>query len=661
MIETLNEPVAIFLVLMAVILITPMLSERIRLPGIVGIILGGMLIGPHGINLLSVDGPIEFMATAGLVYLMFSAGLEVDIRLFKKVSGRALVFGVLTYMVPQLLGTGLGQLLGLNWLGSILLGSAFSSHTLIAFPIVTRLGVARNEAVAVTAGATVLTDITAFLVLAFVLGAQKQSLQAGFFIQLIVLLGVYAALLLFGLPRLGKFFFRRFTGRAVEFQFVLVILFVSALVAMKIGVHEVVGAFLAGLAINATLPHRSPVIGHVLFIGESLFIPVFLLYSGMLTDPLVFLKGWDVVLIGIGVTLVAYVSKFVAAWITARIYHYTRAELWTAFGLSHAQAAVTIPTLVIGLSIGLFSTELFNAAILMILFTSITSPLVVQKFAPQLANGHDEEEKSPLFGRILVPVANPQTQEQLVTLGGILASAHKGQLLVLNVVSEINGKGFTQQAQRDTLAKVPEMLNDPEVNLKLIPRVDQSFAKGILHTAVEREASLILMGWRGTPTLQHSLLGTVLDEVIWSTSLPVLVGKLSVSINSMRRVVVVIPSQSLPPGALHRTLEVVVTLSQALNVPALALVGKTYEETFNRLVADHNAGEVLTVEPVKGNMLRSVLAEVNEADMIVVPSSGSRKQFLASLGDLPERLTQTTEGNVMVLHYPQPGRPLSVG
>lgn len=653
MIETLNEPIAIFLVIMAVILITPMLSERFRIPGIVGIILGGMLIGPHGINLLTVEGPIEFLATAGLVYLMFSAGLEVDIRVFKRVRNRALIFGILTYMVPQLLGMGLGRLLGLDWLGSILLGSAFSSHTLIAFPIVTRLGVARNEAVAVTAGATVLTDITAFLVLAVVLGAQQQSLRAGFFIQLILLLAVYSVLLLFGLPRLGKYFFRRFTGRAVEFQFVLVILFVSALVAMKIGVHEVVGAFLAGLAINATLPHRTPVIGHVLFIGESLFIPVFLLYSGMLTDPLVFLEGWNVVAIGIGVTLVAYVSKFIAAWITARIFHYSRAEFWTAFGLSHAQAAVTIPTLVIGLNYGLFTNDLFNAAIMMILFTSITSPLVVQRFAPQLTNGHDEEEKSPLFSRILVPIANPQTQEQLVTLGSVLASAQQGQLLVLHVSNEMNGNVTGLQTQRDILARVPEMLKDPDVNLKLIPRVDQSYAKGILHTAAERDASMILMGWRGKAALHHSLLGTVLDEVIWGASLPVLVGKLSTSINSMQRVVVVIPSQSLPPGTLSRTLEVVVTLSKALNVPALALVGKTYEDKVNRFVKDMETDQPFEVRSVKGNMLRSVLAAVDEWDMIVVPSSGSRQHFLASLGDLPERLTQTTSGNVMVLHYPQ--------
>lgn len=289
----------------------------------------------------------------------------------------------------------------------------------------------------------------------------------------------------------------------------------------------------------------------------------------------------------------------------------------------------------------------------MILFTSITSPLVVQHFAPQLTNGHDEGEKSPLFSRILVPIANPQTQEQLVTLGSVLASGQQGQLLVLNVSSEMNGRVTGQQTQRDILAKVPEMFKDPDVNLKLIPRVDQSYAKGILHTAAERDASMILMGWRGKAALQHSLLGTVLDEVIWGASLPVLVGRLSISINSMQRVVVVIPSQSLPPGSLNRTLEVVVTLSKALNVPALALVGKTYEEKVNRFVNDMETDQPFEVRPVKGNILRNVLAAVDEWDMIVVPSSGSRKHFLASLGDLPERLTQTTAGNVMVLHYPQ--------
>ncbi|HNO95228.1 MAG TPA: cation:proton antiporter, partial [Anaerolineales bacterium] len=277
--ELFSKPVGFFLIVMAIILITPLISERLRLPGIIGIIIGGMLIGPHGFGLLEDNDRIQFLSTIGLVYLMFSAGLEVDINQFMKVRARALVFGIITFAFPQLMGMGLGYILGLNWLGMILLGSAFASHTLIAFPILTKLGVTRNEAVAVTTGATVLTDIGAFIVLAVVLGADKGGLSFGYFAQLFVLLAVFTALIIFGLPRFGKFVFQKLTGRAVEFQFVIVALFLAAFFAEVIGVHEVVGAFLAGLAVNSMLPRHSPVAGHVLFIGESFFIPVFLLYS----------------------------------------------------------------------------------------------------------------------------------------------------------------------------------------------------------------------------------------------------------------------------------------------------------------------------------------------------------------------------------------------
>ncbi len=224
MLERLNEPVAFFLLIMSIILVTPLLSERVKLPGIVGIILGGMLIGPHVFGLIEAGDRMEFLATIGLVYLMFSAGLEVDINQFNRVRGRSLVFGFFTFMLPQLMGMGLGYLLGLEPLGMILLGSAFASHTLIAFPILTRLGITRNQAVAVTTGATVLTDIGAFIVLAVVLGAQSGGLRISYFIQLFILLSAFTALIILGLPRIGKYFFQRFHGRAIEFQFVVVAL-----------------------------------------------------------------------------------------------------------------------------------------------------------------------------------------------------------------------------------------------------------------------------------------------------------------------------------------------------------------------------------------------------------------------------------------------------
>src|SRR5687768_2892215 len=434
MFERLNEPVAFFLLIMSIILITPLLSERVRLPGIIGIILGGMLIGPHGFRLIEAGDRMEFLSTIGLVYLMFSAGLEVDINQFMRVRGRALVFGFFTFLMPQLMGMALGKILGMDWLGMILLGSAFASHTLIAFPILTRLGVTRNEAVAVTTGATVLTDIGAFIILAVVLGARTGGLSIVYFIQLFVLLSIFTLLIIFGLPRLGKFFFQRISGRAIEFQFVIVVLFVAALGAELIGVHEVVGAFLAGLAINATLPRHSPVTGHVLFMGESFFIPIFLLYSGMITDPLSFLENRQTIIVALGVTVVAYVSKLIAAWITARIFKYTKNEFWTAYGLSHAQAAVTLPTLIIGLDTGLFDSTLFNAAIVMILLTSITSPLIVQRFGTNLQTASEDDQPSPLFERILVPIIDPRSQEQLIGLATLLAKVNDGKTIAVNIV-----------------------------------------------------------------------------------------------------------------------------------------------------------------------------------------------------------------------------------
>jgi len=647
----LNEPVAFFLLIMTIILVTPLLSERVRLPGIVGIILGGMLIGPYGFHLIEAGDRMVFLSTIGLVYLMFSAGLEVDINQFMRVRGRAVVFGFFTFLLPQIMGMLLGRILGLDWLGAVLLGSAFASHTLIAFPILSRLGVTRNEAVAVTTGATVLTDIGAFIVLAVVLGANSGGLSIAYFVQLFVLLTLFTLIIIFGLPRLGKLFFQRFSAHQIEFQFVVVVLFVAAFGAELIGVHEVVGAFLAGLAINATLPRHSPVIGHVLFLGESFFIPIFLLYSGMITNPFSFLESRQTVIVALGVTFVAYVSKFIAAWITARIFKYTKNEFWTAYGLSHAQAAVTIPTLVLGLSSGLFDTTLFNAAILMILLTSITSPLIVQRFAPDIQTVIGDEKSSPLFSRILVPVVNPRTQEYLIGLATLLAKVNDGKTIALNVVSAGSSQEGDFAIHRDLLGKTPEIMNDPQSEIELIPRLAETHAKGILYTAQEQNASIILMGWRGKRTLRESLLGTVLDEVIWGSETPVIVAKLSIPLNGMQRVAFVLPPNSIPQIALRRMLEVNLSLAKALNVPLTIRADSSYQQSIEALLALINSDHPIEVEPLKNQLKPALLEQESISTFMVVPGFGSRKRVAHTLGNLPERLAAAFDGNLVILHF----------
>jgi Kef-type K+ transport system membrane component KefB/nucleotide-binding universal stress UspA family protein len=584
---------------------------------------------------------------------MFSAGLEVDINQFMKVRARALVFGFITFICPQLMGMGLGYILGLDWLGMILLGSAFASHTLIAFPVLTKLGVTRNEAIAVTTGATVLTDIGAFIVLAVVLGAKSGGgITVGYFAQLLILLAIFTGAIIFGLPRLGKAVFQKLTGRALEFQFVIVALFVAAFTAELIGVHEVVGAFLAGLAVNSMLPRHSPVIGHVLFIGESFFIPVFLLYSGLITDPLTFLKSPETIVVAIGVTIVAYVSKLIAAWITARIYKYTNSEFWTVYGLSHAQAAVTIPTLVIGLETGLFDSTLFNAAILMILLTSITSPLIVQRFAKDLAVAVEDEQPNQLFERILVPVAENKQSEGLISLASLLTRASKGKLLCVSVARTTNLVGESSLTMhKELLGRVPELLSDPETEIELIPRLAATHAQGILQTANERNASLILMGWRGKRSLRESVMGSVLDEVIWGSDTPVMAGKLPLPLNSMRRVVFVVPRKTVPPIALRRMLEANATLAKALNVNLVILADQEYMQTIDALLASSQFDHPVELGTLDDHLKPEKLEQEEAESFLVLPGFGSRKRVADTLGHLPEQIAKTFDGNLAVLHF----------
>ena len=649
--EQFQEPIVFFLVVMTIILVAPILSEKVRLPGIVGIILGGMLIGPNGLNLLAANDRMEFLSTIGLVYLMFSAGLEVDFHQFVKVRGKAVIFGLLTFLIPQGFGMLLGWLLGMPWLGLILLGSAFASHTLIAFPILTRLGVTRNEAVAVTAGATILTDIGAFLILAIVLGAKDGTLAVGYFIKLFVLLALFSFAIFFVLPKIGKWFFQRYTGRAIEFQFVIVVLFVAALGAKLIGVHEVVGAFLAGLAINATLPRHSPVSGHVLFMGESFFIPLFLLYSGMITDPLSLVRNPGAILVAVGILFVAYVSKFLAALITGRLFHYSKAELFTAFGLSHAQAAVTIPTLVIGRQIGLFDDNLFNAAIVMILFTSITSPMLVQKFAPKLKEEPEDQELKPLFHRILVPISNPASEQNLITMANLLAADCRGNVLAVNVTKESSSFAYEFHKQKELLDKIPTLVDDPESQIELIPRLANTYAEGILMTSKERGASLIFMGWRGKRNLQQNILGSVLDEVIWGSDLPVMVGKLPQNVLGMQRVLLLMPEKVVANEVLRRIIEANIVIAKSLNVPLEILAASAFIHRIKDILHEEESDIEVNIKEMEVSLRISDLHKHTDSDLLVIPGYGSRQRFLAHVGNLPERLAAGFDGNIILLHF----------
>jgi Kef-type K+ transport system membrane component KefB len=648
----LESPVGFFLLIIAIILLAPLLSERLRLPGVIGLIAGGIIVGPYGLRLLNDGEVIKLFAEIGLIYLMFSAGLEVDLAQFARVRNKAISFGVFTFIIPLVGGILLGFAMGLSIPGAILLGSAVSSHTLLAFPILNRLGIVGREPAAVTVGATVFTDIAAFLVLAIISGTAQGNASTARLIVLLISLVVYAAVVIFGLPRLGKQFFARFSGGAIEFQFVLVALFGVALLAEGIGLHAVVGAFLAGLAINATLPHRSMVVGRVLFLGEALFIPVFLIHSGMITNPGAFFASGEALGVGIALTAIAYITKYIAAWIAGRIYSYTRAEVMTMWGLSQAQAAVTLPTVIIGVELGLFPPSVFSATMLMILATSITSPLLVERFGKQM---RAPERRTPAyrpnpFARVLVPVLDADAQEQLLALAGIMTREKNGTLLPLHISlaagGQVIGKAHGNQVLDD------EMINQPDTVCQPLHRVDTQVARGILHSAIEHEASMIVMGWRGKKRFTESIFGTTLDEVIWNAKMPVLIGRLPYPVNSINRVVLVIASESTALDFVDEMVEDSAIIAKALKAPLLILSEARYIDLEKRWIIDLHIDQEHEIEPLTGDVITSINRIADEQTLVIIATTGSRQRFRSSPGTFTDTIAQRTGVALMVLHYP---------
>jgi nucleotide-binding universal stress UspA family protein len=286
----------------------------------------------------------------------------------------------------------------------------------------------------------------------------------------------------------------------------------------------------------------------------------------------------------------------------------------------------------------------------MILLTSITSPLIVQRFAPDLQTATDDDQPLPIFGRILVPVIDPKSQEQLLGLAALLAKVNDGEILAVSVAKDQDAMKDSFTQHRDLLGRVHEVLGDPHSEIELIPRLDVTHAQGILHTAHERNATLILMGWRGKRTLRESLLGSVLDEVIWGSDTPVMVGKLSVPLNGAQRVVFLLPQKSIPHIVLRRVLEVNISLAKALNVPLIIRAHSSYMQSIEALDVAIDTDHPLEKQLLKDHLKPAMLEQESISSFMVVPGFGSRKRVADTLGNLPEQLAAAFDGNLAILH-----------
>ncbi|MCP9235745.1 cation:proton antiporter [Lewinella sp. JB7] len=561
----LTDPVVKFLLILVIILFTPLILNKFRIPHLLGLIIAGAVVGPYGLHLMERDSGIILSGTAGLLYIMFLAGLEIDLAEFRKNSRKSAVFGLYTFLIPLTLGivTGL-YVLGYPTLTSILLASMFASHTLIAYPMVSRMGVAKNRAVNITVGGTVITDVLALLVLAVIVGMTRGEVNAAFWLRLGVSVPAFGAFVLLGFPVVGRWFFKRFDDSVSQYVFVLAMVFLGAVLAQLAGVEGIIGAFLAGLALNRLIPLTSPLMNRIEFVGNAIFIPFFLIGVGMLIDFRAFITDLDTIRVAVVMTVVATVAKFTAAWLTQRTFGFSVDERRLIFGLSNAQAAATLAAVLVGyntivgttptgLPLRLLDENVLNGTILMILVTCTTASLVAQRGARNVARREEAEAPSaelPRRERILIPVSNQDTTDELINLGVTVRGDRRGsQLYALSVVDHDTEDASGEMRARKLLQRAAVTAAATDNVLLELLRYDLSVVNGITSVVKEHRITDLIMGVHVSKGITDTFLGHLTEGILTRCNITTLLYKPVQPFATLRRHRIVLPHHAeMEPG-----------------------------------------------------------------------------------------------------------------
>jgi Kef-type K+ transport system membrane component KefB len=610
-----DEPGLLFAVLIGAILLAPIIARRLRLPEVVTFVVVGFAIGPTGLGLVERAGVVETLGTVGLLYLMFVAGLELDLDDFVDHRRDSIGFGVATFLVPMVLGTLVSLALGFDLLPALLLASCWASHTLVTYPAFQRVGTVGNRAVATSVGATIITDTAALLVLAVVARAHQGELTVTFWATLLPAMVLVTAGAVLGLPRLARRFFSGWgQDRSLRFLFVLVALFVTASLAELIGIEAIVGAFLAGLALNRSVPNGGPLMERIDFLGGTLLIPLFLLATGMLIDVGVLLEP-RTLLVGGAFTAVALVAKLLAAVGTGRLLRYSGAEIGAMFSLSAAQAAATLAAIVVGLNVGLLDEGTVNAVMMVIVVTCIVAPAAATRYAARLPR---PEQDRDLGDVVVVPLANPATAPRLMRIASAFARADGGLVVPVMVVpSAADVRRIAEVRSMD--AEVLRVAQSAGAEARSVLRIDVSTAAGVAHTIAEQEASLLVLGWKGGTSRGGALFGGVIDAVLSQTSLPTLISR--DGDHEVERILVVIDESLTNPAgapAVALATEAARTLSRERGVPVEVVTNLT-----DRRI-DEQVQEQLDVEVEHDPRRRSIVVkgQARATDLIVIPTLG---------------------------------------
>jgi Kef-type K+ transport system membrane component KefB len=553
----LENPVLKFLVILIIILAAPILLNKLKIPHILGLIIAGAIIGPNGFNLLMRDSSIILSGTAGLLYIMFLAGLEIDLAEFKKNSNKSLVFGLYTFIIPMTLGTLSGlYILNLSVLASVLLASMFASHTLIAYPIIAKLGVTKNRAVNISIGGTMITDTLALLVLAVIVGMATGEVNQAFWTRLSISILVFGLIVMFLFPIIGRWFLKRYQDNVSQYIFVLVMVFLGAVLAEAAGIEAIIGAFLSGLALNRLIPSTSPLMNRIEFVGNAVFIPFFLIGVGMLVDYRAFFTDFETIKVAAVMTIVATSAKYIAAWLTQKTFNYSIDERRIIFGLSNAQAAATLAAILVAYNVIIGETEngepirllnesILNGTIIMILITCTIASFAAQKGGKNISLAESsiaESDDSVNNERILIPISNPDTIDELINLSTIIKSKENiNELFALKI---INSENESDVSAKKLLDRAVITASATDIKLNKLLRYDLNIVNGITSVIKEQKITDLVLGLHVKKGITESFLGKLTEGILSKCNTTTLVYKPVQPISTIKNHVVIVPQNA---------------------------------------------------------------------------------------------------------------------
>lgn len=660
-----SEPILTFGLLLLLILFVPILFQKINLPGIVGLLLAGTIVGPKGLGIIEAAGVIDVLGKIGLLYLMFLAGIEINLNQFKKERRNTIIFGALTFFIPQTLGTLLFYWMGYSFAASLLIASMFASHTLVAYPIISRLGLMKERGVAAAVGGTILTDVAALLVLAVVARSVEGDLDMMFWITLTGLFSLYMIFMFTVLPKISYNFFRYISenGR-YTYVYVIGMMLISAWLAEVIGIEAIVGAFMAGLAFNRLLTNKGALKNRVEFFGDAFFIPLFLIFVGMQVDVQVLTSTVDVWIVMGAMTATVIITKWLAAFSAAKILNFNNDQAWVIFGLTNSQAAATLAAVFVGLEIGLIDEAVLNGAIMMILVTCIIGPMAVEKFGYRLAGSTIKElsdQASKVRQRILVPLSNPSTSARLIEFASNIKTFSNTSIYPLAVINTYKDAKTLRERANKILQLASGQIHAVDSESSPLIETNLNVAEGIRIATQKNSITDIVIGWNGRISTSNRVFGTIVDQMLNTTPQQTFICKLDQPISTFKKIKIVLSPQAVSGNTFQHLFEALLLLAENLNTPVEIFHLEEERDMVERNITLFEPELSITLNELTtfDYMVNSVIEKMSWNELLIVTNKRSGKYGWAYGTNLvPRYMAKSKPDASFVIAYPNLSEPV---